>query len=170
MGKIVFNLFKKKNKMTQVLACVNGILIPLKEVKDEVFRSGAIGRGIAIKPTGSKIYSPVDGTIKMIFPTNHAVGIETQEGLEFILHIGIDTVGLKGEGFKKIAEEGQVVKAGDLLIQVDFNMLEEKGYCTDTLLILTTEEERADFLEVRTYGQKVVGKKDAVFTCSMKGK
>lgn len=166
----MFNWLKKKNKDIEVLACVDGVLIPLKDVKDEAFRSGAIGRGVGIKPTSSKIYSPLDGTIKMIFPTNHAVGMETEEGLEFIIHIGIDTVKLKGEGFKKIAEEGQVVKAGDLLIEVDFQLLEEKGYCTDVLMILTTDSKKADFHEIEAYGQKVIGKEDTIFTCSIKNK
>lgn len=164
----MFNIFKKKNKATEVISCVEGTLIPLKDVPDPVFSSGAIGRGVAVKPTNGLIISPVDGIVKMIFPTNHAVGIETKEGLEFLIHVGVDTVKLKGEGFRRIATEGNTVKKGDSLLEVDFKLLEEKGYPTDTLIILTNDETKADFHEVMAYGQTVGGKEKVIFTSEIK--
>lgn len=162
----MFNLFKKKKQSLDVRSCVDGILIPLKDVKDEVFASGAIGRGVAVRPTSGQIVSPVDGVITMIFPTNHAVGIETSEGFEFLIHVGIDTVKLKGAGFRRIAEEGKTVKAGDLLLEVDFAQLEESGYDTDTMVILTTGEDKADYSESTPYGEMVGGRDRAIFACT----
>lgn len=158
----------KRSKTTIVAACTEGTLIPLKDVKDQVFSSGAIGRGVAIKPTSSKVAAPVGGIVKMIFPTNHAIAIETKEGLEILIHIGIDTVKLKGEGFKRIAYEGQEVKVGDVLVEVDFDVIKEKGYSTDILIILTTESTKADFEEVENYGSQVAAKESVIFTCNMK--
>ena len=97
----MFNWFEKKRKITNAVSCTDGILISLKDVKDEVFSRGTIGRGVAITPISSKVVAPIEGTIKTIFPTNHAIGIETKDGLEFLIHIGIDTVKLNGEGFCK---------------------------------------------------------------------
>jgi len=166
--EIMFNIFKKKSKGIEVISCVEGILIPLKDVPDPVFSSGAIGRGVAVKPTAGVIVSPVDGIVKMIFPTNHAIGIEAKDGLEFLIHVGVDTVKLKGEGFKRIATEGSTVKAGESLLEVDFKLLEEKGYPTDTLIILTNDETKADFHEITAYGQNVGGVEKVLFTCEIR--
>lgn len=162
----MFNLFKKKKPSVNVRSCAEGILIPLEDVKDAVFASGAIGRGVAIRPTSGKIVSPVDGIIRMIFPTNHAVGIETEEGFEFIIHVGIDTVKLKGDGFKRIAQEGKTVKAGELLLEVDLEFLKDKGYDTDTMVILTTEEDKVEVIEATPYGEKVGGSDRPIFLCT----
>lgn len=164
----MFNIFKKKSRAIEVISCVEGTLIPLKEVSDPVFSSGAIGRGVAVKPINGLIVSPVDGIVKMIFPTNHAIGIETKDGLEFLIHVGIDTVKLKGEGFRRIVTEGATVKAGDSLLEVDFKLLEEKGCPTDTLIILTNDETKADFHEITAYGQTVGGRGKVIFTCEVR--
>lgn len=164
----MFKLFEKKKKYTEVMSCVDGILIPLSDVNDEAFRSGAIGRGVAIKPTSSRICAPIDGTITMIFPTNHAFGLITPDGLEFLIHIGINTVELKGEGFKRAAYEGQKVRRGDIIAEVDFNFLDEKGYSTDTLIILTNDEAKADFQALSTYGEAVGSNEQALFNCCIK--
>lgn len=158
----------KKKMYTEVISCVEGTLVPLKEINDPAFSKGALGRGVAIKPKSSKIVSPVNGTVQVIFPTNHAVGIVTSDGLELLIHIGIDTVKLKGEGFKRVISEGQKVQKGDVLIEVDFNLLDNAGYCTDTMLILTTDETAAEFLETCPYGTFVNGKEQSVFKCCMK--
>lgn len=164
----MFNMFKKKNRSTEVISCVEGILTPLSDVPDEVFASGAIGRGMSVKPTSGLIVSPVDGTITMIFPTNHAIGLQTKEGLEFLIHVGVDTVKLKGEGFRRIATEGSAVKAGDSLLEVDFGLIEEKGYPTDTMVILTNDSTKADFHEIMEYGKIVGGKDKVIFTCEVR--
>lgn len=165
----MFNWFEKRGKkLTEVISCVEGVLIPLEDVKDPAFSSGAIGRGIAIQPKSSNVVSPVDGTIQVIFPTNHAIGIVTSDGLEFLIHIGIDTVKLKGEGFKLFVSEGQHVQKGDVMVEVDFDLLNRKGYSTDTMILLTTDQSKAEFLEVCPYGELVGGKDQTLFKCSMK--
>lgn len=161
-------MFKMFDKKKEVVSCVDGVLIPLSEVKDEAFRSGAIGRGVAIKPTSSRICSPIDGTVSMIFPTNHAFGIVTPDGLEFLIHIGINTVELKGEGFIRLVEEGQKVRKGDSIVEVDFNYLQQKGYSTDIMIILTNDITDADFQEICNYGETVRKNEQVIFSCSIK--
>lgn len=162
----MFNLFRKKK--TKVISCVEGVLIPLKDVKDNLFSTGAIGRGVAVKPTSNTIISPVNGTISMIFPTKHAFGLTTEDGLEFMLHIGIDTVKLKGEGFHIIAKEGQMVKKGDVLAEVDFHFLAKEGFITDTLILLTSDESKAEYKETCEYGNLVGGMDQTIFECNSK--
>ncbi len=98
---------------------MEGEIVALEEVPDEVFSEKLLGDGFAIKPYRNKVYSPVDGIIKFLFPSNHALAIETEEGLEILIHIGIDTVNLNGEGFKVYIEEKEKVKKGQLLVSYD---------------------------------------------------
>lgn len=97
----------------EIVAPLSGEIVNIEDVPDVVFAEKIVGDGIAIKPTGNKMVAPVDGTIGKIFETNHAFSIESDNGIELFVHFGIDTVELKGEGFKRIAEEGQKVKKGD---------------------------------------------------------
>lgn len=145
----MINLFKKKNEVV-VHACVEGQLKDIKEVNDPMFAGELIGKGMAIEPTSHTVVSPVNGTILMVFPTNHALGIQCENGLELLIHIGIDTVKLKGEGFKAFVQEGQTVKVGDLLVEVDFELVKEKGYSTDTLMVVTSVREsyKIEYTEV----------------------
>lgn len=145
----MINLFKKKNEVV-VHACVEGQLKDIKEVNDPMFAGELIGKGMAIVPTSHTVVSPVNGTILMVFPTNHALGIQCENGLELLIHIGIDTVKLKGEGFKAFVQEGQIVKVGDVLVEVDFELVKEKGYSTDTLMVVTSVREsyKIEYTEV----------------------
>ena len=95
--------FLKKNKKLELLAPMTGELVKLEDVPDEAFSKKLMGDGIAINPTNDLVVAPCEGQIIQIFDTNHAVGIETKEGVEILIHIGIDTVNLKGEGFTRIA-------------------------------------------------------------------
>lgn len=107
----MFNFFKKsKSKGNEVKAPIKGNLIPLSEVSDDVFSQKMLGDGFAVKPTGQEVVAPVSGTITTLFPTKHAIGIKTAEGLEVLIHLGIDTVELKGEPFKLFAEQGDSVR------------------------------------------------------------
>ena len=108
---------------------------------DVVFAEKIVGDGIAIKPTGNKMVAPVDGTIGKIFETNHAFSIESDSGIELFVHFGIDTVELKGEGFTRIAEEGQRVKVGDTVIEFDLALLEEKAKSTLTPVVISNMDE-----------------------------
>jgi len=89
-----------------------------------VFAQGMMGQGFAIAPTGNTVYSPIDGKIVSIFPTKHAIGLVTDTGVEILIHVGVDTVKLKGQGFEQLAEDGQVVKRGDALLKLDLAYIE----------------------------------------------
>jgi len=114
-----------------------GKLVALKDVPDALFANKMIGDGFAVYPEGKEICSPVDGEIVHIFYTNHAVGLKTDDGLEILVHIGIDTVKLKGEGFKRIADIGQKVKAGDVLIECDLEFLKKNAKSMITPVVVT---------------------------------
>lgn len=134
----MFNIFKKKDIVKELKAVVNGAVIPITEVKDDVFSSCMLGGGIAIHPADSKstVVAPVDGEISVVMDgSNHAVGIKIAEGFDILIHIGIDTVSLNGEGFTPFVSMGQKVKAGDKLIEFDKNLVESKGLCADVIVI-----------------------------------
>ncbi|SEJ93844.1 PTS system beta-glucoside-specific IIA component, Glc family (TC 4.A.1.2.5)/PTS system beta-glucoside-specific IIB component, Glc family (TC 4.A.1.2.5)/PTS system beta-glucoside-specific IIC component, Glc family (TC 4.A.1.2.5) [Propionispira arboris] len=125
-----------ENGKEEVKNVVAGTLIPLQDVKDEAFSSGTLGGGAAIIPQEGAIHSPVDGVLSMVYPTGHAIGITSKSGKEILIHIGIDTVKLEGEGFKSHIKTGMEVKKGDLLIEVDLNLLKEKGYDTTVIIVI----------------------------------
>ncbi len=117
---------------------IQGDILPLSEVPDPVFAEGTMGAGFAIKPTGGQVVSPVAGEIVTIFPTKHAIAIETDDELEILIHIGIDTVGLKGEGFTSLIEIGATVSPGTPLMQVDWESVAEKAPSIITPIIFTS--------------------------------
>lgn len=132
----MFGFFKKKNEPKELKAMVNGEVISVTEVKDDVFSSCMLGKGIAIHPTDGVVVAPVDGEISVTMEgTNHAVGIRIAEGFDLLIHIGLDTVSLNGEGFTPHISMGQKVKAGDKLITFDKALVESKGLCADVILI-----------------------------------
>ncbi|OPJ65610.1 PTS sugar transporter subunit IIA [Clostridium chromiireducens] len=134
MFKNLFN--KNKNKVFYAFA--DGVSIDLSKVNDEMFSQKMMGEGIAIKPSEGKIYSPCDGTIAAVMKeSKHAVGIRTKDGVEFLIHVGIDTVALNGEGFELHCEEGKAVKKGDLLLSFDRNFIKEKGLDDITMLVIS---------------------------------
>lgn len=104
---MAFGLFKKKG--VDLLAPLNGTIIPLEEVPDPVFSQKMMGEGVAIQPTGGHVYAPFSGEIIMITPTKHAIAIRSKSGVEVLIHIGLETVSLKGEGFKLAVKEGEHV-------------------------------------------------------------
>ncbi len=146
MLKNLFGMFKgEANESTQnegkVFATQTGKVVDLSEVPDPVFAGKMLGEGFAILPTDGKVYSPVDGEIVSVAPTLHAYGIRTASGLEFLVHIGLETVKLNGEGFKATVKQGKKVKAGELLAEVDLAFIESKGCKTFTPVIITNLEE-----------------------------
>lgn len=124
---------------------LKGTHLPLSQVNDSVFASGSMGQGTAIVPNEGKLYAPVDGTISMLFPTCHAIGIQSDNGAEILIHIGMDTVELKGEHFKTHIQQGAAVKKGDLLIEFDLQAIKQQGYDVTTPIILTNT---AQFSEI----------------------
>ncbi len=136
----MFNFLKRKNNKTEIFSPAKGELKPLSDVEDEVFSKGLVGKGFAIMPQDSMVYSPVEGEVAMVFPTKHAVGIKTKEGLEFILHIGVDTVNLKGEGFEVLVKEQDVVKPGTPIMKVDYEYIKSKGLPQDVICVVSNAE------------------------------
>ena len=123
---------------------LNGTLIPLNEIDDPVFASGAMGRGIAVKNPEGKVYSPFDGEITVFFPTKHAIGLKSNDGIELLIHVGMDTVKLNGEGFTSKAEAGDKVKRGQLLLEFDSNVIKKAGYQTTTPVVVTNHADFGD--------------------------
>jgi len=111
----------------KVLAPIDGKIVELEEVPDEVFAQKMVGDGLAIDPTGSVAVAPVSGDLVKLFPGGHAFGIATGDGVEIIVHIGLDTIELKGEGFENIAQEGQQVQVGTPIVRFDRATVERLG-------------------------------------------
>ncbi len=132
----MFGLFKKKGGV-KIVSPMTGAIKELSEVPDPVFADKLLGDGVGILPTDGRVVAPCDGKIVQIFPTNHAVGMETNEGLELLIHVGIDTVELNGEGFTRLAEVGSEVTAGTPLLEVDLKLIAEKGKSLVTPCIIT---------------------------------
>lgn len=139
---------------------LDGRIIPIEEVPDPVFADKVVGDGVAIDPSGNLIVAPCDGTIGKIFETNHAFSMETASGVELFVHFGIDTVELKGEGFKRIATEGQSVKTGDPIIEVDLDSLRKKAKSVITPVVISNMDD-VDRLE-KASGSASAGVSDAV--------
>ncbi|MCX8956712.1 PTS glucose transporter subunit IIA [Erwinia psidii] len=152
-------LFGDKSDSTsgivEIVAPLSGEIVNIEDVPDVVFAEKIVGDGIAIKPTGNKMVAPVDGKIGKIFETNHAFSIESNNGIELFVHFGIDTVELKGAGFKRIAEEDQVVKKGDVVIEFDLSLLEETAKSTLTPVVISNMDEIKEL--VKLTGSVVVG-------------
>ncbi|GLO60224.1 PTS glucose transporter subunit IIA [Vibrio sp. MACH09] len=125
----------------EIIAPLSGEIVNIEDVPDVVFAEKIVGDGIAIKPSGDKMVAPVNGTIGKIFETNHAFSIESEDGVELFVHFGIDTVELKGEGFTRIAEEGQAVKVGDTVIEFDLAFLQENAKSTLTPVVISNMDE-----------------------------
>lgn len=139
---------KKDSSMirkTEIASPLKGEVKLLSQVKDEAFASGVLGKGAAILPEEGKVYAPADGEITALFPTLHALGIKTADGAELLIHIGMDTVQLNGEGFEAHVQEGDQVKKGQLLISFDRELIEGKGYCLETPVLITNSD---DYLEI----------------------
>ena len=130
-------------KDTVLSACLNGTVVPLAEVKDEAFASGALGDGIAIEPTDGELVAPADGEISSTFETHHAVGMTTVDGAELLMHIGIDTVKLGGKHFIYLVNEGDKVKKGQPLIRFELEAIKAEGYPVTTPLIVCNTDDYA---------------------------
>ena len=144
---------------------MKGTVIPLRELKDEAFSSGLMGEGVGIEPKEGKVVSPVNGTVSTLFPTLHAIGITSDSGAELLIHVGMDTVQLEGEGFKAYIQQGDRVVRGQQLLDVDLALLKEKGYVTQTPVLVVNPEEMK---EIKITDQKQVVENDDLVTVSYK--
>ena len=125
----------------EVVSPLAGQVKPLSQATDPVFSSGVMGQGIVIEPSQGELVSPVNGTVTVLFPTKHAVGIVSEEGVEMLMHIGMDTVSLDGKGFEAHVEQGDKVVVGQQLISFDMDVIKEAGLVTDTPVIITNQDD-----------------------------
>ena len=132
----MFNFFKKKETEHIIGSPAKGKAVPLKEVNDPTFAEEMLGKGAAVIPEEGKIYAPADGEIGMVFDTLHAVSMTTDFGAEILIHIGLDTVKMKGDGFTGHVKAGDHVKKGDLLLEVDLEKVKTAGYDTITPVLV----------------------------------
>jgi len=143
----MFSFFKRKRR--DVFAPIDGQLMTLESVDDEVFSQRMAGDGVAILPVGEVFTAPIDGVITKIFSTNHAYSVKSDQDLEVMVHIGLETVALKGEGFERLAQEGDEVKAGDPIIKADLNYI--KAHAKDIVTpILITDESKYEAIDKNT--------------------
>lgn len=133
-------------KGEEILSPLDGELIELSDVKDKTFASGAMGKGVAIKPVEGILVSPINGHIEMIFNTKHAIGLKSDDGAEILIHIGMDTVNLQGKYFEVLKNAGDNVKVGDELIRFDIEAMESEGYDVTTPIIVTNSQEYVDVI------------------------
>ena len=129
------------NVSTELVSPLDGELLPLSEVKDEVFSSGAMGEGVAIEPSQGVLHAPANGRVVMAFPTGHAIGMKTKDGAEILMHIGMDTVNLQGKGFETLVDKGDEVKAGDELVKFDIDEIHSAGYIVTTPIVVTNSKD-----------------------------
>ncbi|MBM7558212.1 PTS sugar transporter subunit IIA [Halanaerobacter jeridensis] len=159
----MFNVFKSDDKIN-LFAPMDGRIVKLEELSDPAFSQKMLGDGIAIDPSNDVVVSPCEGEIVKMFDTNHAVGIETEEGVEILIHIGIDTVKLAGEGFTRIAEDGDKVNVGDELIRIDREFLKENAPSLVTPIVITNSFEVNQVIDSN---KKVASGKDKILQISL---
>lgn len=162
---IMFQKFKKKKKkVLSLLAPINGTCISLSEVPDEVFSSKMMGDGVAIKPTSNKLFAPTDGKVTFIAETKHAIGFVTTDGQELLIHVGLDTVSLNGEGFSLSVEVNQEVRTGEQLLSFNQTFIEDNQLNLITPIILL--ENKNLNLEQLTIGTDVIAGETIIINCT----
>ena len=138
----MFGLF---GKSLEIVAPISGKTIDITKVPDAVFAEKMAGDGLAIDPTGDVVVAPADGELTMLFGTKHAFGMTLSNGVEILVHIGLDTVGLNGEGFTALKNQGDMVKKGDPLIKIDIEFIKSKGLSLITPVIFTELDKLKSF-------------------------
>ena len=151
----MFDFFKKKTKeyADVIGAPLKGEAIESSAVNDPTFAEEMLGKGMAIKPSEGKVYAPFDGTVAMVFDTKHAVSLVSDKGTEVLIHVGLDTVMLKGEHYTAHVESGASVKKGDLLLEFDMEAIAAAGYDTVTPVVVCNADDYKDV--IRTTGKQV---------------
>ena len=123
--------------LEDIVSPLDGKLIPLAEVNDKVFAEGMMGTGFAVVPANGTVYSPVNGKVDNVFPTKHAIGLVSDEGKEILIHMGIDTVKLNGEGFEVLVKEGDLIEAGQEIARIDLKAVKDTGYDNTVIIVFT---------------------------------
>ena len=144
-----------KSKGKVIASPVNGSAKPLSESKDDAFAMGSLGKGIVVEPADGKVVAPFDGVVSTLFPTKHAIGLESEDGCEMLIHIGINTVGLDGKHFTAHVAQGDTVKKGQLLVSFDKKAIEAEGYLLETPVLITNSDNYLDVLELANGNVKI---------------
>ncbi|PQP89452.1 MULTISPECIES: PTS glucose transporter subunit IIA [Paenibacillus] len=146
----MFSKWKSKKQQTlEITSPLTGTAVPLDQVPDEAFAGGHMGKGLAIEPADGKLIAPFDGVVAHVIKSKHAVIVEQENGLQFLFHIGINTVGLKGSGFTSHVNTGDKVKAGQTLIEFDIEAIRAAGLPTVTPVIITNSEDKVEQMETK---------------------
>ena len=144
------NLFGKKETRvyadSDIVAPVTGSVVKNADIPDPVFAQEMLGKTFAIKPFGNKAVAPANGTLEVMFPTGHAFAVRMADGTGIMVHVGIDTVNLKGKGFKVLARQGDTVKAGQPVVRIDPELIRELGYNPITMLIISENPNEKEFV------------------------
>lgn len=140
----MFSFLKKKEEGIVVAAPIKGKVVELSQVSDPTFGECMLGKGVAILPAEGKVYAPADGEISMMFETHHAVSMITTDGIELLIHIGLETVALKGEGFEAHVQSGDQVKKGDLLLSMDLEKIKSAGYDIISPVVVCNTDDYTD--------------------------
>ena len=151
----MFNFFKKKAKEYDdvIYAPLKGEAVASAEVNDPTFAEEMLGKGMAIKPSEGKVYAPFDGEVALVFDTKHAISLVSTKGTEILIHVGLDTVMLKGEHYTAHVEAGAAVKKGDLLLEFDMEAIKAAGYEIITPVVICNADDYKDV--IRTTGKQV---------------
>ncbi|MBE8952331.1 MAG: PTS glucose transporter subunit IIA [Quinella sp. 1Q7] len=144
-------------KDIRIISPLSGTLVPLNSINDPVFASGAMGRGVAVKDPKGQVLAPFDGEITVFFPTGHAIGLKSDDGIELLIHVGMDTVKMNGEGFSPKKEAGDKIKRGDILLEFSPEAIKKAGYETTTPVVVTNHADFGD-ITVELDGQEVTAK------------
>jgi sugar PTS system EIIA component len=161
-------LFGKKAKaeFEEVYSPLEGEVVSLNQVPDPVFAQKMMGDGIALIPSSGQLVSPVEGKIVQVIHTKHAVGLKSVNGLEILIHVGLETVELKGEGFEVLVQEGQSVKVGDPLLNFDIPFLQSQNKEIITPIVVTNTDEKLDYIAQKANG--AVKRGELLFTAHLK--
>lgn len=160
----MFGIFKKRKQEVVIKFPVKGEAVNIEQVPDEVFATKMVGDGVGLIPLEGVVYAPVDGEIVQLFKSKHAVGIRTDEGLEILIHVGVDTVHMNGEGFEYYVAENQRVKAGEKLMTFDIELIKKKAKSA-MIPMLITNMDKVEGIEFKY----IIGKKeDDVMVVEMK--
>ncbi len=144
----MFSFLKKKDTGITIGSPIKGEVVNITKVPDPTFAECMLGKGVAVIPSEGKVYAPADGEITVLFDTLHAVSMVTTEGVEVLVHVGLETVGLGGNGFEAHVKSGDTVKKGDLLISMDLEKIKEAGCEIISPIIICNTDDYADVLQV----------------------
>jgi len=160
MFKKLWNSFSSSRTL-KIVAPISGSILPIEQVDDPVFSQKMMGDGLAILPSDGKVIAPFTGKIAVTFPTGHAVAIQSSEGIECLIHVGLDTVALNGNGFQSYITVGQHVQQGDILMEVDLSLIHQSGKSPVTPIIITNGDKWT--MSDQKKGGDVVAGRDTIF-------